>query len=148
MEIHGKWWIVLSAAETKENRADERPVNELLTPFIDCYLKRHRPVLARSDKAPSALWLSSNDGTPITDKQVANVIRMTTLSTVGVKVSPHLFRTCGASTAATHGSENPYLASALLHHSDPNVTNASYNRATSLSAAENFRQIVRQYAKK
>jgi hypothetical protein len=26
VEIHGKWWIVLSAAETKENRADERPV--------------------------------------------------------------------------------------------------------------------------
>jgi hypothetical protein len=65
-----------------------------------------------------------------------------------VKVTPHLFRTCGATTAATHGGDNPYLASALLHYSDPNVTNASYNRATCLSAAESFRQIVRQYAKK
>jgi integrase len=75
------------------------------------------------------------------------MIRMTTLSTVGVAVSPHLFRTSGASSAASLGGENPYLASALLHHTHPSVTNAHYNRATSLSAAENFRQIVRQYEK-
>ena len=49
IEIHGTWWIVLSAAETKENRADERPVDELLTPAIDGYLGQHRPVLARTN---------------------------------------------------------------------------------------------------
>jgi integrase len=64
-----------------------------------------------------------------------------------VKVNPHLFRTSAASSAATHGSENPYLASALLHHTNPSVTNAHYNRATSFSAGENFRQIVRLYEK-
>ena len=148
VKIRGRWWIVLSASETKEKRADERPIDELLTPVIDRYLGQHRPVLARSDNPPSALWLSANDGAPITDKQVASVIRMTTLSTVGVAVSPHLFRTSGASTAAILGGENPYLASALLHHTHPSVTNAHYNRATSLSAAESFRQIVRQYEKK
>ena len=35
VEIHGTWWIVLSASETKEKRPDERPINELLTPVID-----------------------------------------------------------------------------------------------------------------
>jgi len=145
--IRGKWWIVLSASETKENRADERPIDDLLTPVIDRYLCQYRPVLARSDSPPAALWLSANDGAPITDKQVGRMIRMTTLSTVGVAVSPHLFRTSGASSAASLGGENPYLASALLHHTHPSVTNAHYTRATSLSAAENFRQIVRQYEK-
>jgi integrase len=148
VEIHGKWWIVLSASETKEKRPDERPVNELLTPIIDRYLGQYRPVLARTDTPPPALWLSSNDGAPISDKQVAVVIRRTTLATVGVEVSPHMFRTSGASTVATRGGENPYLASALLHHTHPSVTNAHYNRATSLSAAESLRQIVRQYEKK
>jgi integrase len=148
IKIHGTWWIVLSASETKEKRPDERPVNELLTPVIDRYLDQYRPVLARTDTPPPALWLSSNDGAPIGDKQVAIVIRRTTLSTVGMEVSPHMFRTSGASTAATRGGENPYLASALLHHTHPSVTNAHYNRATSLSAAESLRQIVRQYEKK
>lgn len=148
VKIRGKWWIVLSASETKEKRADERPIDELLTAVIDRYLGQHRPVLARSDNAPSALWLSANEGTPISGKQVANVIRGTTLTTVGVKVSPHLFRTSGASSAANLGGENPYLATALLHHTHPPVTHVHYIRATSLSAAESFRQIVRAYEKK
>ena len=148
VEIQGTWWIVLSASETKEKRADERPINELLTPVIDRYLGQHRPVLARTDNPPSALWLSAKNGAPITDKHVADVIRMSTLSTVGVKVSPHLFRTSAASAAATYAGDNPYLGSALLDHTHPSVTNEHYNRATSLSAAESLRQIVRQYEKK
>ena len=109
VEIRGRWWIVLSAAETKENRPDERPINELLTPIIKRYLGQHRPVLARTNTTPSALWLSK-DGAPRSYVQVGRVIKMTTLATVGVEVSPHLFRTCGATTAAIHGGENPYLA--------------------------------------
>ena len=145
VKLHGTWWIVLSASETKEKRADERPVNELLTPIIDRYLDQHRPVLARSNKAATALWMSANHCGPIKAKDVAYSIRTTTLSTVGVAVNPHLFRACAASSAATYGGSNPHLASALLHHTDPRVTNAHYNRAKSMTAAENFRKVVRQY---
>ena len=147
VEIRGRWWIVLSAAETKENRPDERPIDALLTPVIDRYLAQHRPVLARTDNPPSALWLSSTDGAPMSNR-VRGVIKMTTLATVGIDVSPHLFRTSGASTVATRGGDNPHLASALLHHTHPSVTTVHYNRATSLTAAERLRQIVRQYEKK
>jgi site-specific recombinase XerD len=147
VKIQGTWWIVLSASETKERRADERPVDELLTPLIDRYLGQYRPVLARSANPPPVLWLSANDGVPIAAEQVAHAIRMTTLSTVGVAVSPHMFRTAAASSAAIYAGNNPYLGSALLHHTDPRVTNDHYNRATSLRAAESFRQIVRQYEK-
>jgi site-specific recombinase XerD len=148
VQIKGRWWIVLAAAETKENRPDERPIDELLTPVIDRYLSQYRPVLARTDNPISALWLSSNDGAPMSYAGVEGVIKATTLSTVGVDMSPHLFRASAASTAATRGGDNPHLASALLHHTDVSVTNAHYNRATSLSAADRLRQIVRQYEKK
>lgn len=53
VKIRDRWWIVLSASETKERRADERPINELLTPFIERYLQQHRPVLARTDNPTS-----------------------------------------------------------------------------------------------
>jgi integrase len=148
VENNGQWWIVLSASETKEKRADERPVEKLLTPFIHRYLDYYRPLLARSNSPPSALWLSANDGAPIAEGQVTRVIGNTTLSTVGVRVTPHLFRTSAASTAAVYCGENPHLGSAVLHHTDPCVTMEHYNRATSLSAAESFRQIVRQYEKR
>ena len=146
IEIHGKWWIVLSASETKEKRADERPINELLKPVIDRYLGQHRLVLARSHRASSALWLSSR-GVPITAQQLTAVITKTTLSAVGVAVSPHLFRTSAASTVAIYGGDNPYLGSALLHHMHPSVTTKHYNRATTFSAGESFRGVVREYKK-
>jgi integrase len=80
-------------------------------------------------------------------RSVSYAISATTLATVGVNVSPHLFRTSVASTAAARGTDNPHLASALLHHTHPSVTNAHYNRASSLSAGSSFRQIIRQYHK-
>jgi site-specific recombinase XerD len=147
VKIRGRWWIVLSAVETKEKRADERRVNKLLIPFIDRYLDRYRPVLIWPDSPPSALWLSMH-GVRIADKYVATLIGATTLSTIGVKVSPHLFRTSAASAAAVYGGDNPYLGSAVLHNADPRVTLEHYNRATSPTAAENFRQLIRQYEKK
>jgi site-specific recombinase XerD len=148
LEIRGTWWILLSASETKEKRPDERPINELLTPVIARYLGQYRAMLARTKNSASALWLSSHSGAPMSARSVSYVISATTLATVGVNVSPHLFRTSVASTVAAYGSDNPHLASALLHHTDSSVTNAHYNRATSLTAADRLRQIVRQYEKK
>jgi integrase len=147
IQIHGTWWIVLSATETKENRPDERPIDELLTPVIDRYLSRYRPVLART--------VTRLQPRAFLNRRRAHELRPGRRCDQNdhprdrrVDVSPHLFRTAAASTVATRGGENPFLASALLHHSHPSVANAHYNRATSLSAADRLRQIVRQYEKK
>ena len=142
-KVNDSWWIVLSASETKENRADERPVDPCLTLWIDRYLNIHRPVLARTDDAPAALWLSSNDGGAMSYSGVERAISATTLATVGINVSPHLFRTAAASTVAVHAGNTPHLASALLHHTDPAVTEEHYNRASTLSAAQAYAALIR-----
>ena len=148
VEIKGAWWIVLSASETKEGRPDERRVDDLLVPALGRYLTKYRPVLAGGDRsAVAALWLSSNDGMPMSYAGVERVITETTRSTVGIAVSPHLFRTASASSAAIHGGAHPHLASAVLHHTDHRVTEKHYNRASSLSAAQSYRDIIRGYMK-
>jgi integrase len=147
VEIKGSWWIVLSASETKEDRPDERRIDDLLQPALDRYLRKYRPVLAGSNIPPSALWLSSNDGAPMSYSGVERVIIDTSRSTVGVAVSPHLFRTATATSAAIYGGAKPHLASALLHHTDHGVTEAHYNRASSLSAAKSLREIIQGYVK-
>jgi hypothetical protein len=98
-KINDTWWIVLSALETKESRPDERAVDACLTTWIDRYLNIHRPVLARTGDPPTALWLSSNDGGAMSYSGVERVISETTLATIGIDVSPHMFRTAAASTA-------------------------------------------------
>jgi integrase len=62
-----------------------------------------------------------------------------------VRVSPHLFRTSAATTAAIHGGATPHLASALLDHRDSQTTQQHYNRASSLSAGKAYLEVVRAY---
>jgi integrase len=143
----GSWWIVLPRSQTKEKRADERIVDSRLIPWIDRYLEVHRPVLARRLEASKALWLSSNNGRPLTICGVEDVISNTTLAAVGIRVSPHLFRTAAVSTAAVYAGNNPHLGSALLHHRDPRIREKHYNRASCLSATQSYSALVRALRK-
>jgi site-specific recombinase XerD len=145
VEIKGSWWIVLSASETKEDRHDERRIDDLLQPALDRYLEKYRPFLAGADQSTTALWLSSINGASISYAGVERVLTETTRTAVGIAVSPHMFRTAIASSAAIHGGANPHLASALLHHTDHSVTEAHYMRASSLSAAQSYREIIQGY---
>jgi integrase len=79
----------------------------------------------------------------MTPKNLGILISKITLETLGVDVSPHLFRTAAASTAAVYGGQTPYLASAVLGHTDPRVTEEHYNRASSVSASRVYSEILR-----
>src|SRR5215472_13829578 len=58
-------------------------------------------------------------------------------------VASHLAQvTAAASTAATYGGSTPHLASALLNHTDPRVTEEHYNRASSVSASKIYTRIT------
>jgi integrase len=143
--IKNSWWIVLSAADTKEKRPDERRIDDILAPAIERYIDVRRPVLMRRTSPHARLWVSSNTSAPLSYSGVEKTISATTKSAIGVDVSPHLFRTAGASTAATHGSTSPHLGSALLNHADPRVTEEHYNRATILSAGMALAEVAQQY---
>lgn len=141
--------------EAKRRMVADR-VHDLLEAFIAQHhsqnrsgreISRYRPNLMRADHRTNTLWLSSTDGRPMTAKGVALTISTTTRRTVGVDVSPHLFRTAAATTAAMYGGATPHLASALLNHRDPYVTEEHYNRATSLSAAHAYASIAETYRK-
>ena len=139
-------WIALPSVSTKSRRPDERCVPELLNPPIDVYLSQSRPVLLGSNRTNSLwLWISSTIGGPLTKNNLSTLISKITLQTIGIDVSPHLFRTAAASTAAVYGGNTPHLASALLNHTDPRVTEEHYNRATSVSASKIYAEIINDY---
>jgi site-specific recombinase XerD len=144
VNVDGTWWIVLTAAETKEKREDERPVPEELTDSIERFLKIHRPVLARGKAGTNALWLAM-DGKPMSYASMAELIPETTRMTIGVAVSAHLFRTAGVTTLATRAGDKPHAGSALLNHQPGPVTQENYNRATCLTASKSLSAVNRRY---
>ena len=144
-KIGDSWWITLAAAETKTGNLEERRVAEFLNRAIDIYLDQARPVLIGNKSISNPLWISSRTGGQFTTKNLGTLISKITLQTIGVDVSPHLFRTAAATTAAMYGKETPYLASALLGHTDPRVTHEHYNRASSVQAANLYGSILEQY---
>ena len=145
VKIDDTWWILLKASETKEKRADERPIeDDDIGNAIDKYLKFYRPILAGRGDNTNALWLAIN-GDAMAQCSVSEVITDTTRSTLGVAISPHLFRTAAAATAAIHAGDKPHLASALLHHSHPTVTLENYNRASSISAGRAYRNVIERF---
>src|SRR5262249_20429473 len=141
-DIQGRWWITLPRNTTKSNRPDERPVPAWLNCYIKLYLNQSRPILLGTKLPTSALWISSTTHRPMTKKSVGTLISKITLETLGVDVSPHLFRTAAASTAAAYGGDTPHLASALLNHTDPRVTEEHYNRASTVIAAAAYARII------
>jgi hypothetical protein len=65
-------------------------------------------------------------------------------SLCGDAISPHLFRTIAATTAADAKGDMPRLASALLVHIDPRVTEEHCNRASSLNAADQYAELLQK----
>jgi hypothetical protein len=95
-------------------RSDERPVPALLNGGIQRYLHVYRPILQKGVSSSRALWLSSQDGSAMKYSYVTELVTETTRLTLGVKVSPHLFRMSAASTAATYAGTTPHLASGAV----------------------------------
>jgi integrase len=146
-QVRGTWWVIIPATKTKtRRRPEERPVAIWLNPYISLYLDEARPVLltgARQDT--NSLWISTTTRGPMTKRRVGSLITQMTKETLGIAISPHLFRTVDATTAADARGDMPHLASALLGHTDPSVTEEHYNRATSLSAGNEYAEIIKKH---
>jgi integrase len=130
---------------SKSRRPYRARVPERLNRAIEIYLKQSRPVLIGSNPPTNALWISSTTGSPMTKKNLGTLVSKITCETLGVDVSPHLFRTCAASTAATYAGDTPHLASALLNHTDPRVTEDHYTHTSNVNATRIYGEITASF---
>jgi site-specific recombinase XerD len=144
-EVNGSWWVSVPGGSTKNKRWIEKRVPNSFNHLIKLYLKQARPILMRSSTSDNSLWISSRTGRRFTYKNLGTLISKITFRTLGVDVSPHLFRTAAASTAAVRLPEYPYLASALLGHADPRIADEHYKRTTSLNAGRIYAELVQEY---
>lgn len=145
--VKGRWWITIAEKETKtRQRSEERPVAEWMNPYIEQYLNEARPILlTQREQETDALWISDKDGGPMTAGYFSSLIPQVTRKTVGIAISPHLFRTASGTTAAVAQSEMPHLATALLGHKNRRITEEDYIRPSSFHAANELAIVLQQY---
>src|SRR5215471_2300115 len=141
-KIEGHWWLIIDIKNTKTRRRDERRVPHFMTGIIDRYIDQHRQLLLGKKARNPAFWNSSTKGAQFTIKNMGTLISKITKQTLGIDVSPHLFRMAASTTAAVYGTSSPHLASAVMGHRDKRITEEHYNRARSLHAGAILADII------
>jgi site-specific recombinase XerD len=144
-EVDGSWWVSVPSGSTKNRRWIEKRIPNAFNHAIGLYLKEARPILMKPTSPDTSLWISGQTGSRFTYKNLGSLISKITSRTLGVDVSPHLFRTAAASTAALNLPRFPYLASALLGQADRRIADEHYKRTISLGAAKAYGDLVQGY---
>jgi integrase len=132
--------IAFSGTETKNHRPLEIDLTVELLPAVDRYLEVHRPVLLGDRQSPF-LWITQ-DGAPMRQHAIRTRIALWTEQRLGVRLTPHQFRTCAATSLAVDDPAHVRAAMPLLGHSCLATSERYYNKAESLTASRRHAETV------
>jgi integrase/recombinase XerD len=124
--------IALAAEETKDRLPMDFSCPEALTPWMDLYISRHRPLLLRG-RSTQRLWISMR-GAPVSNQSVYIAVCKLTEQLRDRPINPHLFRDCLVSEMAERAPEQLAAASRILGHASLSIANKHYNHAQMLTA--------------
>ena len=131
--------FILRLFETKGGQSYEGPVHPTVAAPLGRYLHQHRQVLLRQRGrwyAPprEALWISKH-GSRCSEDTFENVVRKRTGADGRPPLSPHLFRSCAATSVAVNAPGSVDIIPAILIHGSPKTSERYYNLASSLEAS-------------
>lgn len=123
----GRWEVVLRAGETKTRQADCWAMPSNFVPWLERYLHDVRPaLLSRSVRADAGhLWIG-NSGRPVGIQVVRHWIENVTELYAGVRMNPHQFRHCAATTLTLERPLHTVEAACLLGHASGRTTERHY----------------------
>lgn len=138
----GRYLIDVPGHECKTGRPIETFVPDELGPWVTRYLEFYRPVLLAGG-ASSHLWINRS-GRAFRPNSFSWRICELTERLTGVRLNPHLFRDCAATTIATADPAHVRMIAPLLGHGSLRTAEAHYNQARGLQAGRKFQAMVRQ----
>ncbi len=124
---NGDFDLLIPAAETKNRRHIDWRLPELLTPHMQTYLTDYRPKF-RNAENHEWLWASARGG-GLCAAAVNHQVARRTRDAFGFAISPHMFRSCVATTIAERDPAATPTATHLLGHRSAETTERFYNRA-------------------
>ncbi len=110
----------------------------VLAPVLDDYLRHVRPYLAsRSSSPDSALWLNDY-GRRLAPNTMTDRISAVTRRTLGVAISPHLFRDAAATTVTSESPKDARTVRDILGHKGFATMDRHYNHAKMIEASRRY----------
>ena len=132
-------WVTYAATEIKTRNALEFPWPDELMDHLTTYLTIHRPVLL--DTGPTdAFWMSRVG--PMSKQGVRTAIEISTEKTVGIAISPHIFRDCAATTVAFLAPTEVHIIMSILCHTSLRTSQKHYIHATSIMAGNQHQEMI------
>lgn len=132
--------LAFEAHETKTGERYEALLPDSLIDPIDIYLAIHRPIIAGA-LDHDGLWASMKRCS-MSGEALYERICIHTNNAFGHSVNPHLFRDIVATTIAIEDPKNVRIASDLLGHSDPSMTERYYIQAETIEASRRYQNAV------
>jgi integrase len=139
--------VVLDGSLTKTGQPWETEVPRALVDLLVDHLEHVRPCLAeRSRSSSRALWLN-DQGEPYAASYLGRCIGLITEELVGVRIPPHFFRDCAATTLAYDSPDSARLTRGLLGHSSFRTAEKHYNQATMIDAGRSYAGLIANLSK-
>src|SRR3569832_1544377 len=133
------WLLRIPKAEVKNKQRLEYSLPATILPFLELYLAKVRPILAREDSC-DALWLNWTGG-PLSYHGIYCCFIRRTEKLFGKPINPHLFRDCAATTLAIDSIASAHSARSLLGHAQIHTTSKYYIQARNLEASRRINDI-------
>jgi integrase/recombinase XerD len=137
-----RYWVHFEPDETKNRRPLDIPWPEALHSALMRYLKIYRPVLVvqvlKYPNPGGQLWVMS------AHPALSRMIKNRTAQWFGQPVNPHLFRHAAATSTAIEDPAHVGIVTTILGHSSFRITEAYYNKATSVEAARRYQKYIRK----
>jgi integrase len=134
------WRIQFPGEETKTHQPIDVPLPATLIPYLERYLKCHRPRLAplgtvcRPDSGP--LFVSSRTGRAMSGHTINLTVGALIKQRFGKPMCLHMFREAVPTTLAIKAPEHVRIAAVINNHADYRTTERWYNLATMMDAAD------------
>ncbi len=132
--------VHLSADDTKDKKARWFPLPKVLVQPIVSYLDIHRPALL-GHKSSNALWISQY-GDPITPDGLSRELPKVVKRLLGIELRTHKFRHIAATSIAETDPEHVNIIRDILGHATLDMSQKHYNRATGLSACDDYQSLL------
>lgn len=128
-------------AKSRDRKIFSAEIDGVLAEYLRRYITHYRPqLLARGHSFSLGLWISEV-GTQMEAGNLAVRVRKATRR-YGMDLSPHLVRSCAATTVAIEAPEAIDIMPTVLTHSDPATTARYYNLARGLDASRRHASVI------